>query len=150
MAVKLIGATGSALDSASLRFNKDGNSVSANSVVAFNRASNVVTQATSTTDSQSANCYLGLHNSDSAVAAGTAVIDIIPFAKGQLLEFDCTNNTADSQLYARCRLTNGTTLDNQADRTTSSDVFEIVKIIGAATNKKVWARFIGNVGQVAA
>ena len=116
--------------------------------MAFSRASNVVTAASSTTDSQSANCYLGLHNSDSAVAASTTVIDIIPLSKGQILEFDCTNNTAASQLYARCRLTNSTTLDNQADRTTSSDIFEIVKIIGSAANRKVWARVIGSVGQV--
>ena len=150
MAFKLVSGAGAVLDSASLRVDKDGNAISANAVVAFNRASNVVTAASSTTDSQSANCYLGVNASDSAVAAGTAQAIIVPFVKGQIWEADCNANTASSQLYARCRLTNSTTLDNQADRTTSSDVFEIVGIIGSATNKKVRVRFIGNIGQVAA
>ena len=143
-------ATGSTLDAATFPFPRtSGATFSDGQVVGWTRSSNVVAVATSTTDSQGVNCYVGVVQGATGVTGQVATeIDVIPFEKNQLWEADTNADTAASQVGARCRLTNSTTLDNQADRTSSSDIFEIVKLIGSASNRKALVRIVGGIGQV--
>ena len=150
MAFVRVSGSGATLDAAHLPFPRtSGATFTSGEVVAWNRASNVIQDATSSTDSQSANCYIGVICGATGVTGQLATeVDVSPFEKNQLWLADCNANTAASQVGARCRLTDSLTLDNQADRTTSSDIFEIIKLVGAASDKKAIVRIIGGVGQV--
>src|SRR3990167_1431093 len=68
-------------------------------VVAIDRANNRVALATSSTDSQSANCYFGVTASDSTASETT--VEVIPFEHGQVYDATTNANTASTQVFAR-------------------------------------------------
>ena len=90
--------------------------------------------------------------STETTAASNPVLRCVPILNGciQLWEADCTANTAANQLNLAHDLTDAGTVDNTSTTdATTAGVFVALKIIGAASDKKLLGYFV-KVGQVTA
>jgi len=118
-------------------------------VLAWDRSENYVQRATSDTDNHGSDCYAGVVVGDKA--ATDTEVDVLFFQHNQVFEVDCNSDTATSQIGHRYHLTDHDTLDNDGtDGTSAKDIFEVIKIIGAASDKKVHVRVINPAGQATA
>lgn len=67
----------------------------------------------------------------------------VPVLPNQLWEADCTSNTASNQLLKRHAMTDKDTVANtSSDITTTLGIFEALRLVGAASDKKLLGRFI--------
>ena len=83
------------------------------------------------------------------VAGDTSVL-VVKLVDGMVLQATCTNNTNDNQVGSRCAVTDHVALNNTTtDLTTNVAPFEIVAIVGAATDKKALVRYVGGTAQTA-
>jgi hypothetical protein len=77
------------------------------------------------------------------VTAAASHEDIqVMYVDGIEFECDCTHNSAATQRGTYVDLTDHDTLDNDA---TSTDVFYITEVVGAAADKKVRGYFVHNI-----
>ena len=141
---------GASLDEAAIELAKvSGTAHVIGDCVAVSRTNKALTLATSLTDNHGSNCYFGV-NKNTAASTDTVCV-VVPFQLNQIWEVDTNADTATAQVFQRCKLTDENTLANDGnDGTSASHIFEIIKLIGATTDKKVWVRIVNPAGQVSA
>lgn len=107
-----------------------------------------IKEATTTTgDATNIECVIA---ETATSAASSPLINATPIVDGQLWVADCTNNTAENQLNKAHLLTDGGTVNNTSTHSTDVNaVFIALRIIGAASDKKLLGRF-AKLGQVTA
>jgi len=143
-------AAGSSIDEAFLYLPKNNaTAFAAGDCISIDRSANELIAATSSHDNHGADALLGICT---ITAASTDThCSVVPFQQNQLWEIGTANNTASTQLLERCVLTDKDTLNNTGtDDTSAKAIFEIVKILGDASDKKVVVRIVSPAGQVTA
>lgn len=77
-------------------------------------------------------------------ASGDTTVNIIPIVTGQLWEYDCTSNTATTQLGKLNDLTDGLTVANSTTNSTAATAFvRNIEFVGAASDKKMRGYIVG-------
>lgn len=83
--------------------------------------------------------------------ASNPIIEAYPLIDGMLVEADCTNNTAADQLNKAHLMTDARTVNNTNTHSTDVNaIFVALRIVGAASDKKLIGRIALKLGQVAA
>lgn len=140
---------GNSIDEATIEMPKTSAAITSGNVLAWTRASQALAEASATTDNHGSNCYFGVARSTQTAA--DSVVQVVPFQQNQIFEVDTANNTAAGQVGQRCNLSAAGTLDNDGnDGTASTDIFEIIKLVGSASNRKVLVRVVAPAGQAVA
>lgn len=84
------------------------------------------------------------------LVSGSTDFEAIPLFPGVIVEADCTNNTAQNQLFKRHAMTDATAVANtSSDVATTLGIFYAIAIKGAAADKKLIGYFV-TPGQVTA
>lgn len=111
------------------------------SLYCADRSNGVVVATTSTVGTTLTSLWVA---QESCTTAATECA-FIPVTPNLLWEIDCTSNTATNQLMKRHGMTDKSTLANTAsDITTTLGIFEALRIVGAASEKKLLGRFTPN------
>lgn len=137
------------VDEAAIEMNKNTDDMDVGDVLSWDRSEHKLQLATSSHDNHSADALFGVCQSD----AGTSetVCNVVPFQMNQTFRADCTNNTASTQVGDRYGLTDHDHLANDgSDGTSAVEIFETLKMLGAATDKLLLVRVIAPSGQVTA
>lgn len=150
MALRRKASVGAVLDEGHILMPKEtANAFTDGCVVSWDRSAKQLILATSSHDNHSADCLYGVVYGEYAATATEC--NVVPFANNQMWECDCTNDTASTQIGSRCVLTDQNYLNNSAtDDTSGKGIFEITKLVGSASDKKVIVRIVGMSGQVTA
>lgn len=82
------------------------------------------------------------------IGSSNVPMRVTPISDGMYVIADCTANTADNQLMKAHLLTDAGTVNNTSSHSTDKDaVFIALKVVGAATDKKLFGRIV-KTGQV--
>ena len=77
-------------------------------------------------------------------AAADTTVNIIPIVTGQLWEYDCTSDTATTQLGKLNDLTDSATVANSTTNSTAATAFvRNVAFVGTAANRKMQGYIVG-------
>ncbi len=113
-------------------------------LLAWDVANNGLERATASTDTLTAEAIAY----DAAVIADVECV-AVPLTPGQFWEVDTTSNTAAGQVGQRAILTDEATINNTgSDDANKEAIVRIVRVIGAASEKKALVKIIGVPGQV--
>jgi hypothetical protein len=112
--------------------------VTKDTLLMADRANNVLVAATS-----SAATTNSLWLARETVANTATQIKVEPVTLYDLFEADATNNSASTQVLERMVLTDAATINNtETDSAVNEGIFECLGVIGAASDKKLFGRFL--------